>query len=80
MLLGHADASGSLLRLNRRSIVRMLVITAFAAPDLLIVHPPLPVVLALEIRVMAIVCIRAMGRPGGRQVALGIAALIGANL
>jgi uncharacterized membrane protein YbaN (DUF454 family) len=74
-LLSQAEASGSLLRLDRRSLVKMLLITVLAAAVILILHPPLPVVMALEIGVMAFVCFReAMGRLGGREVALGVPA------
>jgi len=74
-ILSQAEASGSPLRLDRRSLVKMLLITVVAAAVSLILHPPLPVILGLELGVMAFVCVRgAMERPGGREVALGVAA------
>jgi uncharacterized membrane protein YbaN (DUF454 family) len=69
--LNQAEASGTLLRLDRRSLVKTLPITVLATAVLLIVHPPLPVVLVLEIGVMAFVCFReANARLGDREIAL----------
>jgi hypothetical protein len=51
----------------------MLLITVLAAAVSLIVHPPLPVILGLELGVMAFVCVRgAMERPVGRELALAV--------
>jgi hypothetical protein len=74
VLLGQAEAPGSLLRLDGRSLLRVLPIIVPAAAVFLIVRPPLPVVMGLEIWVMAFVCFRELGRPGGRQVALSVLA------
>jgi uncharacterized protein len=73
-LLRRADASGGLLRLDRRSLLKVLPIIVLTAAVLVIVHPPLPVVIGLEMGVMAFACFREMGRLGGREVALGVPA------
>jgi uncharacterized membrane protein YbaN (DUF454 family) len=62
-MLSHAEASGKLLRLDRQSLVKTLPIAGLAAAALIIVAPPLPVVMALELGVMAFVCCRG---PNGR--------------
>jgi uncharacterized membrane protein YbaN (DUF454 family) len=67
-----AEAHENLLRLDRRSLVKMLVFTAVAAPVLVIFHPPLPVMIGLELGVVAVICIRALGRPGDPEIALGV--------
>jgi len=55
--------------------MRTLPITVVAATVLLIVHPPLPVVMALEIGVIAIICIReAIGRLGDQKIVMGVLA------
>jgi uncharacterized membrane protein YbaN (DUF454 family) len=78
-LLSQAEASGSLLELDRRSLMRMLPIIALTAALLVIAHPPLPVVMALEIAVMAFVCFRgATDRRDDLEVALGVTASISA--
>ncbi len=70
-LLDHVEGSGSLLRLDARCLPQMLLFTVFAAAILVILHPPLPVVMALELGVMALVCVRAAnGRPDAGAVAL----------
>jgi len=66
-LLSKAEAAGGLLRLDRRSLLEVLPIIVLATAVLLIVHPPLPVVIGLEIGVMGFVCFREMGRLGGRE-------------
>jgi uncharacterized membrane protein YbaN (DUF454 family) len=70
-LLSQAEAPGSLLQLDPRTILKMLPPFAIAAAAFLIVRPPLPVVIGLEIGVMAFICFRELGRPGSREVALG---------
>jgi hypothetical protein len=52
----------------------MLSIIVLAATVFLIVHPPLPVMMGLEIGVMAFVRLNEMGRLGDREVALGFPA------
>jgi hypothetical protein len=52
----------------------MLGITVVSAAAMLIVHPPLPVVMGLELGVMAFVCFQELGRPGGRKATLKVAA------
>jgi uncharacterized membrane protein YbaN (DUF454 family) len=73
-ILRRAEASGGLLRLDRRSLLKTLAITVLAMVVLLIVHPPLPVVMALEIVVLAFDCFREMGWLRGREFALGVPA------
>jgi uncharacterized membrane protein YbaN (DUF454 family) len=70
-LLGHVETAGSILRIDAQCLPQMLLVTVFAAAILLILHPPLPVVMALELGVMALVSIRAAnGRTDGGAVAL----------
>ena len=74
-LLSHAKGSGGILRLDRQSLMKMLLVPVLGAAVLLIVHPPLPVVMALETGVMAFLCFRgAMDRPGRGEVALAVPA------
>jgi uncharacterized membrane protein YbaN (DUF454 family) len=70
-LLRQVEAQGRLMRLDQRTILKMLPPLAVAAAAFVIVRPPLPVVLGLEIGVMAFACFRELGRPDGREVALG---------
>jgi uncharacterized protein len=70
-LLKQLEAQGGLMRLDRRSLRKMLPPLGAAAAAFVIVRPPLPVVLGLEIGVMAFVCFRELGRPGVREAALG---------
>jgi uncharacterized membrane protein YbaN (DUF454 family) len=65
-LLDHVENSGSLLRLDARCLPQVLLFTVFAAAVFLILHPPLPVVMALELGVMAVVCFR--GAASGQDV------------
>ncbi len=73
-ILRKVEASGGLLRLDRRYLLRTLPIIVLAAAVLLIAHPPLPVVMALEIGVMAFACFKEMGRPGAREHTLRVPA------
>jgi uncharacterized membrane protein YbaN (DUF454 family) len=69
-LLKQVEAEGGLMRLDQRSLLKMLPPLAAAAAAFAIVRPPLPVVLGLELGVMAFVCFRELGRPDGREAAL----------
>jgi uncharacterized membrane protein YbaN (DUF454 family) len=69
-LLKQVEAQGGLMRLDQRSLLKMLPPLAAAAAAFAIVRPPLPVVLGLEMGVMAFVCFRELGRPDGREAAL----------
>jgi uncharacterized protein len=73
-LLDNAEASGGLLNLDRRAFLKLLPIIVLAAAVLVIVHPPMPVVMVLEIALMAFIGFREMRRLGGREVALGVPA------
>ena len=66
-LLNRADSSEGLLSLDRRSVVKMLLLTAAAGAAFALVHPPLPVVIGLEIGVMMAICIKEAGRRGIRK-------------
>jgi uncharacterized membrane protein YbaN (DUF454 family) len=71
-LLDHVENSESVRLLDGRCLPKILLVSAFATAVLLMVHPPLPVVMALECGVMAIVCFReAKALQDGRKVALG---------
>jgi uncharacterized membrane protein YbaN (DUF454 family) len=71
-LVDQAEADGTPLLLDRQSLLRMVLFTALAAPVLVIIHPPLPVMIGVEIGVLAVICFRAMRRPGDPEIALGI--------
>jgi uncharacterized membrane protein YbaN (DUF454 family) len=71
-LLSQAEAPGSLLRPDRRSLLKMLAITVVAAAVFLVIHPPLPVVMGLEMVVMAFACFPALGELGGKEFGLGV--------
>ncbi len=74
-LLDHVEHSGNLLRLDGWCLAKVLLITVVAAPILLLTHPPLPLMIGLEIGVMAFVCFRgAMGELSEQEVALEVAA------
>jgi uncharacterized protein len=73
-LLNHADSFEGLLSLERRSVVKMLLLTAAAGAAFALVHPPLPVVIGLEIGVMMAICIKEASRRGALEgVSLGTA-------
>jgi uncharacterized membrane protein YbaN (DUF454 family) len=69
-ILRRALASGGLLRLDRRSLLKAFPIIALTAAILLVVHPPLPVVIALEVGVMAFACLQDLASARNRHVAL----------
>jgi len=73
-LLREAEALGRFVRLDRRSLLKGLAIVVLAAAVLLIVHPPLPLVIGLEIGVTALICFLETGRLGGWKIALGLPA------
>jgi uncharacterized membrane protein YbaN (DUF454 family) len=74
-LLDHADNTGSILRLDAERLPQVLLCTVFAAAMLMILHPPLPVVMALELGVMAFVCYRGTtGQAGAREMNVGVPA------
>jgi uncharacterized membrane protein YbaN (DUF454 family) len=65
-LIEHVENAGGLFRFDGRCLPKALLLTLFAAAVLLILHPPLPVVMALELGVMAVVCFR--GAASGQDV------------
>jgi uncharacterized membrane protein YbaN (DUF454 family) len=69
-LLKQVEAQGGLMRLDQRSLLKLLPPLGAAAAAFVIVRPPLPVVLGLELGVMAFVCFRDLGRPAVREAAL----------
>ncbi len=73
-ILGRAEASAGLMRLDRRSLLKAFPIIAVTAAILLIAHPPLPVVIALEVGVMAFACLHDLASARNRHVALAIPA------
>ena len=58
--------------IDRQSLVEVLPLVAVTAVILMIVHPPLPVVLALEVAVMAFTCFQEMGVLDGRDFAVAV--------
>ncbi len=75
-LLDHVETPGSLLRLDGQSLAKVLPIVILAAAVVLILHPPLPVMIGLEIGAVAFLCWRATGPLGGLENALEIPAWI----
>jgi len=74
-ILNQAKAAEGFLRLDRQSLKKTLPIAVLAGAVLLIFHPPLPVVMALELGLMAFVCFRgAVSQPGKRELAPGVVA------
>jgi uncharacterized membrane protein YbaN (DUF454 family) len=73
-LLSRLEASESLVRLDLRSVLNMLPITALAAAVILLVHPPLPVMIGLEMGMMALVCFNATGPREAEETALAATA------
>jgi uncharacterized protein len=71
-ILRRVEASGGLLRLDRRSLMEVLPLVALTAAVLVFVHPPLPVVLGLEVAVMAFACLREMGLMDGRASIINV--------
>jgi uncharacterized membrane protein YbaN (DUF454 family) len=71
-ILSQAESSGTLLGLNRTFFLKMLTIGAVAVVIVLVVYPPLPVVIGLELGLMAVLCVRQFGRTDGHEVAPGI--------
>jgi len=57
-LLRRASGPGSLVPGDWRSVLKMLLITAVAGATLALVHPPLPVMIGIEIGMIAFACLR----------------------
>jgi uncharacterized protein len=70
-LLGQAESLENLLGLDRGSLLRMLAIGVIAVAVLLIAHPPWPIVMGLELGVMAFICLRQIAQKGEWNVAMG---------
>jgi uncharacterized membrane protein YbaN (DUF454 family) len=73
-LLDRAAAPGGLMRLDRRTVLKLLPILVLTAVVLLLFHPPMPVVIALEMALMAFIGLREMGLLGAPRVAATAAA------
>ena len=73
-LLNQADTSEGVLSHDRRSVVKMLLLTAAAGAAFALVHPPLPVVIGLEIVVMTFVCLKEHNLLAGKEAACPAAA------
>jgi uncharacterized membrane protein YbaN (DUF454 family) len=73
VLIDRVEECGSHFRLDGQSLVKVLPCTVLAAAVLLVAHPPLPVVLGLEIGMMAFVFCQQIGRIGGSEPALALA-------
>jgi uncharacterized protein len=72
-MLAEAEASRG-PQLGWRSLSKMIGLAALFAAAFLILHPPLPVVLALELGLMAYLAWRELGKPGRAEVGLTAAA------
>jgi uncharacterized membrane protein YbaN (DUF454 family) len=57
-LLRRASGTGSLVPGDWRSLLKMLLITAVAGAAMALVHPPLPVMIGIEIGIVAFACLR----------------------
>jgi uncharacterized membrane protein YbaN (DUF454 family) len=62
-LLTESEGLECLRRLDRQAILKLVAITVLAVAAFLIIHPPLPVVLGLELGLMALVYFRKHGQP-----------------
>jgi uncharacterized membrane protein YbaN (DUF454 family) len=71
-LLERSQAPGGVLHIDRGTLPKMLLVTAVAAPVLLVVRPPLPVLIGLEAAIMAYACVRAIGRSPVEAKGLGL--------
>lgn len=60
--------------MDRKAILKMLPIIAGAVAVFLIVQPPLPVVLGLEVAVMAVMVLREMSRTGRSEAVVAVSA------
>ena len=61
-------------RLDRKSLLKLLAISLAAAAVFLIIHPPLPVVLGLELVSMTFFCFRNGKRESDQETSLAVAA------
>jgi uncharacterized membrane protein YbaN (DUF454 family) len=73
-LLCHAEEAGDRVGCEWQALLKMVLVTVLAAAVLLIVHPPLPVMIALEIAVLAFVLLRKLGETNPGEFALAVAA------
>ena len=62
------------LRDNVSSMAKMVGLAVLFAAAFLIVHPPLPIVVGLELALMAFLAGREVGQPGGLEVELDVVA------
>jgi uncharacterized membrane protein YbaN (DUF454 family) len=67
---GHAASSGHIPGLDRQSFAKLLAISALSAAAFLVIHPPLPVVLGLELVSMTFFCFRNVHRESAREARL----------
>jgi uncharacterized protein len=63
-LLESMDNPAGVLRLDAKCVIKMLLITLLAVAAFLVVHPPLPLVIGIEVAVMAVLCLRALDAGG----------------
>jgi uncharacterized membrane protein YbaN (DUF454 family) len=73
-LLRHAEDPRDHVSLNWRSLAKTLLITVLVAAALFVFRPSLPILIALEIAVMAFIGLRKLGGMEGWEVALEAAA------
>jgi uncharacterized membrane protein YbaN (DUF454 family) len=57
-LLRRASGTRSLVPGDWRSLLKMILITAVAGAAMALVHPPLPVMIGIEIGIIAFACLR----------------------
>jgi uncharacterized membrane protein YbaN (DUF454 family) len=69
MLLTQAETSLGLPKLSARLALKLIPIIALAAVAFAIIQPPMAVMVALEIGVMALVSVREIGSLSERQLA-----------
>jgi uncharacterized protein len=63
-LLGGTEDSADVLRLDAKCVLKLAAIALLAVAAFLVLHPPLPLVIGIEIVVMAILCLRAADAGG----------------
>jgi uncharacterized membrane protein YbaN (DUF454 family) len=73
-LLSHAEDPRNRVGFDWRSLAKTLLITVLAAAALFVLRPSLPILIALEIAVMAFIGLRKVGGTEGWEVALEAAA------
>jgi uncharacterized membrane protein YbaN (DUF454 family) len=73
-LLNHHEDLESGIGIDWWSLARTVLVTVLAVAALLVFRPPLAILIALEVGVMAVICLRKLRGMGRRAVELAVAA------